>query len=145
MPSGAPGFVQGLITTTYLSAAEYDLLASLPAAVMSKTRLSIPPLSVDVFDPPRHGLVMADAEFGTDEAARSFRPPAGVVAEVTDDPRFTGGRLVRPAGPTCWPGWPSTASSPSRARDDCAGRAAAQDPLSRRSPAMRSPTMRRAS
>ncbi|HWG01009.1 MAG TPA: hypothetical protein VG164_04065 [Trebonia sp.] len=77
-----------------LSAAEYDLLASLPAAVLAKTRLSIPPLSVDVFDPPLHGLVMADAEFGTDEAARSFGPPAGVVAEVTDDPRFTGGRLV---------------------------------------------------
>lgn len=94
VPAGAPGFVQGLITTTYLSAAEYDLLASLPAAVLAKTRLSIPPLSVDVFDPPLHGLVMADAEFGTDEAARSFGPPAGVVAEVTDDPRFTGGRLV---------------------------------------------------
>ena len=34
----AAGFVQGLITNTYLSAAEYDLLASLTGDVLSKTR-----------------------------------------------------------------------------------------------------------
>jgi CYTH domain-containing protein len=95
VPAGRLGFVQGLITNTYLSAAEYDLLASLPAALLSKTRLSVPPLSVDVFDPPLHGLVMADVEFDTDTEARAFVPPAAVVAEVTDDPRFTGGSLVR--------------------------------------------------
>lgn len=95
IPAGQPGFVQGLITNTYLSAAEYDLLAAIPAAVLCKTRLSIPPLSVDVFDPPLHGLVMADIEFSTDQAAQSFRPPAIAIAEVTDDTRFTGGSLVR--------------------------------------------------
>jgi CYTH domain-containing protein len=85
VPAGRPGYVQGLITNTYLSAAEYDLLASLPAAVLCKTRLSVPPLSVDVFDPPLHGLVMADIEFTTDEAAGSFLPPPLAVAEVTED------------------------------------------------------------
>jgi hypothetical protein len=40
VPAGRRGFIQGLITNTYLSAAEYDLLASLPAEVLSKTRLS---------------------------------------------------------------------------------------------------------
>ena len=95
VPAGRPGYVQGLITSTYLSAAEYDLLASLPAEVLSKRRLSVPPLSVDLFDPPLHGLVMADVEFGTDEEARLFLPPPAAVAEVTDDPRFTGGSLVR--------------------------------------------------
>ncbi|WP_225850807.1 hypothetical protein [Streptomyces sp. HPF1205] len=95
VPAGRPGPVQGLITNTYLSRSEYDLLASLPAAVLSKTRLSVPPLGVDVFDPPLHGLILAEAEFATDEAALSFRPPAGCVAEVTDDARFTGGSLVR--------------------------------------------------
>ncbi len=95
VPAGRPGFVRGLITSTYLSAAEHDLLASLPAAVLCKTRLSVPPVSVDVFEPPLHGLVMADAEFSTDTEARSFRPPPAAVAEVTDDPRFTGGSLVR--------------------------------------------------
>jgi CYTH domain-containing protein len=95
VPAGRPGFVQGLITSTYLSAAEYNLLASLPAEVLSKTRLSVPPLSIDVFDPPLHGLVMADVEFSTDEAAQSFLLPPAAIAEVTDDVRFTGGSLVR--------------------------------------------------
>jgi CYTH domain-containing protein len=94
VPANRPGYVQGLITNTYLSAAEYDLLASLPAAVLSKTRLSVPPLSVDVFEPPLHGLVMADVEFSTDNEAQEFLPPPETVAEVTDDTRFTGGNLV---------------------------------------------------
>ncbi len=95
VPAGRPGYLQGLITNTYLSAVEYDLLASLPAVVLSKTRLSVPPLSIDVFDPPLHGLVMADIEFSTDDAAQSFPLPRAAVAEVTEDTRFTGGNLVR--------------------------------------------------
>jgi len=95
VPAGQPGFIQGLITNTYLSAAEYELLASLPAAVLSKTRLSVPPLSIDVFEPPLHGLIMADIEFSTDSEAQAFLPPPAAIAEVADDPRFTGGSLVR--------------------------------------------------
>lgn len=88
------GGVQGLITNTYLSPTEYALLASLPAAVLSKTRFSVPPLGVDVFTGPLQGLVLGEAEFATDEEAQSFVPPAACVAEVTVDIRFTGGRLV---------------------------------------------------
>ncbi|MFF7631929.1 hypothetical protein ACFZB9_02065 [Kitasatospora sp. NPDC008050] len=95
LPAERPGPVQGLITNTYLTAAEHQVLAALPAAVLSKTRLSVPPLGIDVFDPPLHGLVLAEAEFTSDEAAEAFRQPAGAVAEVTADARFTGGRLVR--------------------------------------------------
>jgi CYTH domain-containing protein len=94
VPISRPGGVQGLITNTYLSLAEYDLLASLPAAVLSKTRFSVPPLGVDVFNGPLQGLVLAEAEFTTDEEAQSFVPPPECVAEVTNDVRFTGGRLV---------------------------------------------------
>lgn len=95
VPAGRPGPVQGLITNIYLSRAEYELFAALPAAVLSKTRLSVPPLGIDVFDPPLHGLVLAEAEFGSDDEARAFEPPADCLAEVTADARFTGGRLVR--------------------------------------------------
>ena len=94
VPVARPGAVQGLVTNTYLSPAEYDLLARLPAATLSKTRFSVPPLGVDVFHDPLHGLVLAEAEFTTDEQAQSFVPPPQCVAEVTDDSRFTGGRLV---------------------------------------------------
>jgi hypothetical protein len=63
LPADRPGYIQGLITNTYLSAAEYDPLASLPGEVLRKTRLSVPPLGIDVFDPPLHGLVLSEAEF----------------------------------------------------------------------------------
>ncbi|MFG2077730.1 hypothetical protein [Nonomuraea maritima] len=95
VPAGQAGAVQGLITNIYLTRAEYDRLAPLPAKELSKTRYSVPPLSVDVFDPPLHGLVLAEIEFTTDEAASSFVPPRGIIAEVTDDARSTGGRLIR--------------------------------------------------
>jgi CYTH domain-containing protein len=62
--------------------------------VLSKTRLSVAPLGIDVFEPPLHGLIMADVEFSTDNEAQSFLPPLAAVAEVTDDSRFTGGSLV---------------------------------------------------
>ncbi|MFE0462271.1 hypothetical protein ACFW1A_23765 [Kitasatospora sp. NPDC058965] len=95
VPASGAGAIQGLITNTYLSQAEYDVLAVLPAEVLTKTRFSLPPLGVDVFDGRLAGLVLAEAEFGTDEEAASFAPPADAVAEVTDDSRFTGGSLVR--------------------------------------------------
>ncbi|MDX6350395.1 MAG: hypothetical protein QOF84_5185 [Streptomyces sp.] len=95
IPADRPGPVQGLITNTYLSRAEYDVLAALPAATLRKARHSLPPFGVDVFEPPLHGLVLAEAEFGTDEEMLAFTPGIEVVAEVTADPRFTGGRLAR--------------------------------------------------
>jgi CYTH domain-containing protein len=94
LPTDRPGPVQGLITNIYLSKAEYDLLAQLPGKVLIKTRYSVPPLGIDVFAPPLHGLVLAEAEFDTDKAMLAFQPPSYVSAEVTDDARFTGGRLV---------------------------------------------------
>lgn len=94
IPADHPGPVQGMITNIYLSKAEYDLLAQLPSKMLIKTRYSVPPLGIDVFAPPLHGLVLAEAEFDTDDAMLAFRPPSYVTAEVTDDPRFTGGRLA---------------------------------------------------
>lgn len=95
VPAERPGPVQGTITNTYLTAAEYDVFAALPANVLSKTRLSDKTCGIDIFDPPLHGLILAEAEFTSDESMRNFRPPSAVVTEVTADPRFTGGRLVR--------------------------------------------------
>ncbi len=99
VPANRSGYRRGLITNTYLSAAEYDLLASLPAQVLSKTRMGVQPWVIDIFDPPLHGLILAEAEFSTDEAAQSFRPRHPIVAEVTDDARFTGGALARTRRP----------------------------------------------
>lgn len=95
IPAPQPGPVQGLITSIYLSGAEYSqLAAALPGHRLAKTRCTIPPLGIDVFDPPLHGLVTAEAEFGTDAEMLAFQPPGYIHAEITDDPRFTGGRLA---------------------------------------------------
>lgn len=89
--SGEPG----VITTLYLSEAEYDVFLNLPALVLTKTRHSIPPFGIDVFDPPLDGLLLAEIEFDSDQAEDDFLAPPWAVAEVTADARFTGGRLVR--------------------------------------------------
>jgi CYTH domain-containing protein len=95
VPAPQSGPVRGLITNLYLSRAEYDLLlGALPAAELSKTRLSLRPYVVDVFAPPRHGLVLAEVELATDAELAACPPPPGTVAEVTSDDRFTGGRLA---------------------------------------------------
>jgi CYTH domain-containing protein len=91
---GGPGPVSGLITNFYLSQAEYDLLATLPAAELAKTRRSFPPYVVDVFGAPHHGLVLAEVELASDAELAACPAPAGSVAEVTADARFTGGRLA---------------------------------------------------
>ena len=94
VPAGSgPG--RGLLTTIYLDLGEYEVFARLPAAVLRKTRHSVPPLGVDVFADSLSGLVLAEAEFDDDAGWHAFAVPAWVAAEVTDDPRFTGGRLVR--------------------------------------------------
>lgn len=89
-PDGGPG----LITSMYLSEAEYGMFAALPAASSGKTRLSIPPLGVDLFEGERAGLVIGEVEFDDDTSMARFEPPAEAVAEVTRDVRLTGGRLA---------------------------------------------------
>ncbi|HUN75696.1 MAG TPA: hypothetical protein VMU40_14365 [Steroidobacteraceae bacterium] len=89
-PEGGPG----LISTAYLNADEYRLLASLPAVVLRKTRYSIPPFGVDAYEAPLNGLLLGEVEFEADDAMNAFNPPAWIRAEVTLDPRFTGGHLA---------------------------------------------------
>lgn len=88
-----------LITTLYLSPAEYALFEGLPGRSMRKTRHYYAAdgvtLSVDRFEGPLTGLFLAEAEFADDAAMAAFPDPAFAVREVTDDPRYTGGVLVR--------------------------------------------------
>jgi CYTH domain-containing protein len=88
-----------LITTLYLTPAEYALFERLPGRPMRKTRhyyaAGDVTLSVDRFDGPLAGLFLAEAEFADDAAMAAFPHPAFAVREVTADPRYTGGELVR--------------------------------------------------
>jgi CYTH domain-containing protein len=85
---------QGLITTIYLTKDEYQVLASLPAKTLTKTRHSVPPFGIDVFEGVLTGLVLAEAEFNSEAEASTLTAPSFAIKEVSDDSRFTGGRLV---------------------------------------------------
>jgi CYTH domain-containing protein len=84
----------GLITNTYLSEAEYELLTQLEGRQLRKVRYRIPPFCVDVFEAPLDGLVLAEAEFDTDEAMAAATAPESAIREVTGDPQYTGGYLA---------------------------------------------------
>ena len=96
-----------LITTLYLTEAEYALFEGLPGRVLRKTRhyyaAEGATLSVDRFEGPLAGLFLAEAEFADDAAMAAFPHPHFAIREVTDDPRYTGGELVR-AGIPAEPG-----------------------------------------
>jgi len=95
LPTPAHGAQQGFTTTIYLSKSEFSLLALLPAKVLRKTRCSVLPFGIDVFEGTLKGLVLAEAEFNSAADADALTLPPFLLHEVTVDQRFTGGCLVR--------------------------------------------------
>jgi CYTH domain-containing protein len=94
VPARASGAQQGVITTIYLSDDEFLVLARLPARQLNKTRYSVPPFGIDVFEGELEGLLLAEAEFDSAEDADKLVIPSFIHAEVSTDDRFTGGQLV---------------------------------------------------
>lgn len=84
----------GRITTMYLSPTAFRLLGELPGDELRKTRLSIPPFGIDIFEGALAGLLLAECEASSAVDLARCSPPSGTLAEVTEDERFTGGRLV---------------------------------------------------
>jgi CYTH domain-containing protein len=95
VPARASGAQQGFITSMYLTQDEFCVLAQLSAKKLSKTRYSVPPFGIDVFEGTLQGLVLAEAEFDSAAAADALTLPSFMLREVSADNRFTGGQLVR--------------------------------------------------
>lgn len=93
----APGLgaQQGFITNMYLDENEFRILTQLPGGQIVKTRHSVAPFGIDVFEGELQGLVLAEVEFDSTSDADALRVPPFAVREVSTDQRFTGGRLVR--------------------------------------------------
>ena len=83
------------LTNMYLSEAEFEFLARLDGAALSKTRwrwrVDDTVFSVDQFGGSLGGLVLAEVELAPGAPA-PLPPPA--VENVTEDDRFSGGRLA---------------------------------------------------
>ncbi len=86
-----------IITNTYLNALEAELLSVFNANEIRKNRYSFEfagrKFSVDMFLGDLFGLVLAEVSFETDEDLDSFATPSFVLAEVTNNEFFSGGRL----------------------------------------------------
>jgi CYTH domain-containing protein len=83
------------ITSIYLSAPEYDLLTKLPAKELRKHRYHLGRYSIDVFEGELDGLMLAEAEFASEDEMRAHTPPDFAGPEVSDDIRYTGGWLAQ--------------------------------------------------
>ena len=65
---------------------------------LEKTRRTTPveagTIEIDTYHGPLEGLVTAEIEFPSAEAARAFEPPSWFVRELTDDERYSNERLA---------------------------------------------------
>ena len=86
-----------IITNTYLNALEAETLSVFNSNEIRKNRYYFAfegrRFSVDMFLGDLFGLVMAEVGFESDEEMDRFEKPAFALAEVTNDPVFSGGRL----------------------------------------------------
>lgn len=95
IPAREAGGQQGLIVTMHIFEAEFRVFEQLPAHTLMKTRSSVPPFGIDLFDGELEGLILAEAEFDSAVAAEALIIPSYIGREVSNDERFTGGQLVR--------------------------------------------------
>ena len=86
-----------IITNTYLNALEAETLSVFEANEIRKNRYRFEfagrEFGVDMFLGDLFGLVLAEVSFETGEEMDSYEKPPFVIADVTDDPIFTGGSL----------------------------------------------------
>jgi CYTH domain-containing protein len=91
-------FSRTVITNTYLSAVEYEVLSVFEGNEIRKNRYPFEhegrAYAIDLFLGELFGLVLAETSFETDEEMESFTPPPFAVMEVTNDMMFTGGSLA---------------------------------------------------
>jgi CYTH domain-containing protein len=89
------------VVSTYLTEAEHQVLASLPASAARKERLTVAGGSLDRYKSPNPGLQVFEVEFTSLAAAAAYRPPPFVGPEITGNAAYTGFVLAnseRPGG-----------------------------------------------
>lgn len=86
-----------IITNTYLTAAESEVLAVFEANEIRKNRYPFEfegrTFGIDIFLGDLFGLVLAEVGFDSDEELDNFQKPPFAIADVTNNPLFSGGNL----------------------------------------------------
>ena len=86
-----------VITNTYLNALEADTLSVFEGNEIRKNRYQFEfdgkTFGVDMFLGDLFGLVLAEISFDSDEEMKAFPQPQFVIAEVTNNELFSGGKL----------------------------------------------------
>jgi len=86
-----------IITNTYLNALEADVLSVFNSNEIRKNRYQFEfegrTFGIDMFLGDLFGLVLAEVSFETDEELDNFSKPPFALADVTNEPLFSGGRL----------------------------------------------------
>jgi CYTH domain-containing protein len=87
------------ITNVYLTEAEYNNFEPLEAKIIKKKRYPYPlpkfSLSIDVFEGRHQGLILAEMEVEKKTGVNELVLPSFVLKDVTEDPFFSGGNLVK--------------------------------------------------
>ncbi len=87
------------IVTAYLTEAEFDVFASLPAFPLSKRRYTVEAregeFGIDLFEGALDGLELGEIELADDAALRALVAPSWAIADVSEDIRYEGGHLAR--------------------------------------------------
>jgi CYTH domain-containing protein len=96
-PANPDDLSRTIITNTYLNALEAETLSVFDANEIRKNRYLLEfegkSLGIDMFLGDLFGLVLAEVSFTSDEEMDAFRPPPFALAEVTNNPLFSGGKL----------------------------------------------------
>ena len=86
-----------VITNMYLSAMEYEVFSVFEGNEIRKNRYPFEfeghKYGIDVFIGALSGLIIAEISFDSDEEMDAFTPPPFAVKELTQDIKFTGGKL----------------------------------------------------
>src|SRR5918911_408989 len=93
-----PDFSRTVITNTYLTPSEYEVLSVFEGNEIRKNRYPFEfegrAYGIDVFLGALWGLILAETSFETDEEMDAFGLPSFAVRDVTNDEMFTGAALV---------------------------------------------------
>ena len=88
---------RSIITNTYLTAAESEVLSVFEGNEIRKNRYPYEfagrQFAIDMFLGDLFGLVLAEISFATDEELYAFPKPTFAVEDVTNNELFTGGHL----------------------------------------------------